>query len=312
MSISRRSVKPFIFAVALVSGMGTLVPTTAISAHASTTEEELSKKLLYTAVGSGVIDVEGGIHNVSANLSGITMAVQVKIGERVKKGQALARQNDLAEQVTLAKEIKKVERLKRQIALGKVRIERAEQELGRLKPLVDNGVMIALEYQRSEDQLFAFKIDNENRLSEIASANDEIELLKFNIEQRIIRSPVNGVIADITAKVGYGSSTENISSLFSIIPDTEKIVHAQIDIGALKDIYQGQNAIVSSKLNSNEFYQAKVDRIARYIELPGKEKDEKEQPSFSQKVKVYLTLVDKDMPLMIGQNVQIRFLKNAS
>lgn len=256
------------------------------------------------AVAKGYIEIEGGISNISANLSGIITAVHVNVGDVVTKGQVLATQEDQAERLALKEANNNLENQQAQIELSKIRLTRAERDLARLQPLFEIGAVTSNEFDNASDSVTERGINLQQALFEITRRQNAIEKAEFNLEQRSIKAPVSGRIVAVEARPGVGASTQNISSLFTLIPDADYLIKAKVD-GSLSDaIFVGQKATVTSKYDKKTTYDAVVTNVNKFFTAVTSN-NSRNTPI--QQLEVTLRMIDKS--LMIGQEVQVRILK---
>lgn len=257
------------------------------------------------AVATGTIDVEGGIGNISANLSGIIKEVFVKEGDQVEIGHVLATQEDAAETIALDEALNSLETQNAQMELHDRQTVTATRDLERIKPLYEIGAITSIEFDRANDRVFDLAINKKIKEANLVRTQNNIKKAQFNLEQRKIKAPMAGRIVTIAATPGAGASTMNVTTLFTIIPNTAYIVKAKVAGSMYKDLYVGQKATVTSDYDKETKYDAVVTRVGQYF--PIKKEQSNSRNTQQQQLDVTLSLDDKT--LLIGQKVQIRLLR---
>lgn len=260
------------------------------------------------AIGTGVVDVKGGLNEVSSSLEGLISEVLAVEGDKVKAGQVLARQDNRSERIAI--EQAEAELKIAHATLEATRLSRAsrKRDLERLRPLYEIGAVTSQEFDRTRDQLQQMEVQEKQQELGIAKAEVALEQARFKFDQREIRSLVDGRVVAVKAQVGFATSSMTVASLFTIIPDEPLIIQAKIDIASLADISIGQAANVFVGFDRQKKYKAHVIRIASYLELPKDDAQEQNQNNTPQVIDVVLELSGSE--LLIGQRVNIELLEN--
>ncbi len=261
------------------------------------------------AISNGIVDVKGGINEVSASLEGIVSEVLVSEGDNVIKGQLLARQDNQSEVIAISEAEAELKIALATLEATKLRLASAKRDLVRLEPLYEIGAVTSQEYDRTNDTVQQQIVQEKSQELNIAKAEVALEQARHKFTQREIRSLVDGQVVTVNAQVGYGTSTTNISSLFTIIPDMPLIIRAKVDIASLKDIHINQSAKVFVGYDRTTSFDAKIIQISSYLLLP----DDQQRPQLnasSQMIDIVLELDGKD--LLIGQQVNVEILKTSN
>lgn len=264
----------------------------------------------FVAISSGIVDVEGGLSTVSANSDGVIKQVMVKEGDNVEKGQVLAIQEDEAERISL--EIAKI-RLESQKAQNErlaIKIKTDKRELERITPLFELGAVTRREFDTANDAILQNKVDSKINSATSFSAKVEVKKAQFNLAQKTIRAPLSGRVVSVAARPGIGASTVNVSTLFTIIPDAQRIVRATVDEVSLSDVYVGQKVHVLSNIDRVTTYDATVSVVSQFFpEALQAGSSVSAMMGGGQSIDVILTLAD-GTPFLIGQKVQVHFLRD--
>ncbi len=125
---------------------------------------------------------------VSPRVVGRITFLNVSAGQKVKKGELLARIDD--------SEIKeKIAELRAKISQVKVNMDQAYADYLRDKGLYENKVIPKIEYEHSETKYKSLK-------EEITVLKKNIDVLKVQLSYTYIYSPCNGVVVDKLAELG--------------------------------------------------------------------------------------------------------------
>lgn len=262
----------------------------------------------WAAMANGKVDVDGGIIEVAARQGGIYREVFVEEGDYVEAGQVLAVQEDDEERISLRSSEAALESSRAQLAQLEVRRDIAQRELDRLLPLVEIDAASTLELDRAKDELRQIEVDFRAQRASLLRSEAQLESVKFRLEQRTVRAPVAGRIIEAKARPGVGASTLQVSTAFTLMPDAQKIVRADLDEGFVNNVHVGQKATISPDANSDESYEGEVIRKGQIF---GRRSTQASQGMQSGSDHVIEVVVGAgDIPLLIGQRVKVKFLKD--
>lgn len=261
----------------------------------------------WAAMANGKVDVDGGIIEVAARSGGTYREIFVEEGDVVEAGQVLAVQEDDEERISLRASEASLEAARAQLARLQVRHDIAQRELERLVPLVDIDAASTLELDQANDELRRIDVDIRAQKASLLQSEAQLESVKFRLEQRKVRAPVAGRIIEAKARPGVGASTLQVSTAFTLMPNAQKIVRADLDEGFVKSVYIGQKAVISPDANPEETYEGEVLRKG---EIFGRRTTQASQGAAGGSDHVIEVVVGAgEIPLLIGQRVKVRFLK---
>jgi HlyD family secretion protein len=262
----------------------------------------------FAAVAKGKIDVEGGIIKIAARSAGVFREVFVKEGDLVVPGQVLAIQEDDEQQIALLVSEAQLQSTRAGLTRLEVRREIAQREYDRVAPLVDIDAASPQELDQRSDDLRQIDVDIISQKASIRQSEASLESAKFRLEQRTVRAPVAGRIIEAEARPGVGASTFQVSTAFTLMPDAQKIVRADLDQTFVGKVFVGQLASISPDSRPQETYDGKVLRVS---EIFGKRST---QPTPGQgggsDFTIEVVVGAGDIPLLIGQRVMVRFRKD--
>lgn len=216
----------------------------------------------WIAVARGLVEPTGGIMRLAAQREGLIDKVLVEEGDKVRAGQELARLNDKAPQVQLSIARAEVEQTRLQEDLARLRAENARAEQQRLAPL---GRADALPQRQIDEADRAARIAAlELQLAEQATALAEqrLQVQQAEVDARIIRAPVDGVIVRRSARPGDGTSTSTVTEMFLLAPDGPRVLKAQLDEQFVGLVETGQKAEIIRERDDGTRLSGVVTRVA--------------------------------------------------
>jgi HlyD family secretion protein len=195
--------------------------------------------------------------------------LQVKKGQRVKKGQVLLElwDNDLHAQEQLAQEQLKtsVTRVQEVCTLA----EAAQREAERSQELVAKGFISPQMLDKAVSDASSRKASCEAARGDIEQSKSRIALARAGLERMVLRAPFDGVVADISGELGeYATpSPPGIPTLpaIDLIDDSCMYVSAPIDEVDASKLKIGQQARITLDAIKGRVFAGKVRRIAPYV-----------------------------------------------
>ena len=261
----------------------------------------------YAAIAGGKADVEGGVIQVAARAPGVVREVDVAEGDRVTKGEILARQED--DQARLAAQSARADlaQAQAQVATINVQVATAKREYARLERLVASNFVARQQIDQAADAIHAADAQLGQQRAAIVAAQARLAQAQYNQELTVIRAPANGVILRRYANPGAGASTLNVSTMFDLEPDTEHIVRAEISESALPGVTIGQQVELIPEADPNKVY---VGQVMRRSGVFGARKLQSDDPSEATDERVVEVVVSADAaPFLVGQRVLVKFVK---
>ena len=245
------------------------------------------------AVAQGRVGIEGGVVELSAGTTGVVREVLAAEGDLVTRGQILAILEDKDE--IIREEKFRITLKKAQLNLKQRQIELAnrEKELERAKLQREKEAISAQALELAENNVTSSRISLTLQELEMQVLDMEEKEIDFAIEQRKIRSPIDGRIIDAPISLGGGTSSENVTTLFKLVPHGQRQVTVAVDSLKLDKIRIDQQVLISPTHDMQQTYDGKVTRISDiYLENQNK---------------INVTVSAGDLPLRIGQPVTLQF-----
>jgi len=289
--------------------VGVMVMQKGAAARKAQVEKAAAEKVEspYAAIANGKADVEGGIIAVAARRGGVVKAVYVQEGDRVVAGQILARQEDDEPRLALQRAQAEVRQAESQLAMIRVQINTAQREYDRLAKLVDTNFVAAQRLDQARDAIATARANESAQQAAISTARARMNEAAYNLELTVIRAPMDGRIARRFANPGAGASTLNVSNMFDLEPDAQRIVRAEIVEADIPNVSDGQEVEIVSENDPSKIH---IGRVIRRAPVFGARKLASEDQSQNTDERVVEVVVSADNTnLLIGQRVLVKFMK---
>ncbi len=256
------------------------------------------------ASAKGRIDIEGGIVRLAARRDGVIDQVRVEEGARVKAGQILATLDAVLVQRNLDLARSEVLQVERQVATAYIRRAAAEREVQRLEPLATNGTIARHDLDRAQDEQALAQAEIATLQAGVESAIKRVAIVAREIEERLVRAPVDGQIVQRQARPGNGVSTLNITPLFLFVPDTPRIVRAELEERFIALVQPQQHVEIILEADPLRRWSGQVLRIGKVVG----QRSASDDPAERQDNRVVETVISVDAKdVLIGQRVIVRF-----
>ncbi|WP_299789627.1 efflux RND transporter periplasmic adaptor subunit [uncultured Shewanella sp.] len=174
--------------------------------------------------------------NVVTRISGLIESIEVEEGDRVTKGQLLA--------------VIDAKRQKFELARSQAEVEIIEQELNRLKKMNNKEFFSADSMAKLEYNLQA--------------AIAKRDLAALQVQESLVRSPIDGVIA--TRFVKAGNMAKEFDELFYVVDQDELYGIVHLPEQQLQSLRLGQDAQIFANKHTDETVHAKVLRISPVVD----------------------------------------------
>jgi RND family efflux transporter MFP subunit len=259
----------------------------------------------FSAVAEGKADVEGGIIQVASRTAGVVREVAVLEGDKVRKGQVLARQEDDAPRLAVDTAQATVEQVKAQLGLTQVRIATAEREKARRVDL--SGVVSHQQVDPAADALADAEATLASQRAAIDVAQTQLNEARYRLEQTIVRAPADGVIVRRYANPGTGASTLNVTPMFDLEPAGARIVRAEVTETDLPTISVGQSVSIVPEADQTKAYPGMVLRRAAVFGARKLQSDDPAERTDERVVEVVVSA--SNAAFLVGQRVLVKFVR---
>ncbi len=311
-SFLRRRSFWIILVIVLAAGAGGLAVMNGASAHKKAEAAAAAKPAdsPYSAIAAGKADVEGGVIQVAARSAGVVRAVYAQEGDKVIKGQVLARQEDDVPRLAAQTAAADVQSAKALIAATQVQIRTAHREYDRLARLAAANWVAGQKLDQARDAIASAEASLGAQRAAVGAAQARLAQAQYNEELTIIRAPADGRIARRYANPGAGASTLNVSTMFDLEPAAPRIVRAEITDASVPFVSIGQNVEILSESDPSHVFKGKVLRRAVVFGARKLQSDDASERTDDRVVEVVVSA--DGAPFLIGQRVLVKFLKAAA
>jgi RND family efflux transporter MFP subunit len=195
-------------------------------------------------MANDIVGISKPIHDVSLSVAvdGVISSIPVKEGQRVKKGDELLRLDDRLY----------VRELNRRdlIVKDNARLSTAERNRDIIKVLLDNTNKLYMTAGAiSEEEVKKLKIQYTSIVGEVngliaEKKREQVEygIAKEQLDQRVLRSPINGVISDIVAEAGEWADPSKM--VIRVVDTSKGLLEVNMDVDLLHKQQLHTNSIV--------------------------------------------------------------------
>lgn len=228
---------------------------------------------------------------LSAAIEGVVEAVSVDRGDRVKKGQVIAKLESSVERATVAAARSRAE-AQGALRSAQARLKYAERELGRQTNLQQRQITSESEMDEaaSNQRVAAAQLLDATEI--VAIAQHELRRTEASLRRRTIRSPVAGVVVERILSPGEYADPPQIVRIAQIDPLRVEVFAPLALVGKIEI---GMEAQVIPEAPIGGVHKARVSVVDRVIDAA------------SGTFGVRLELPNADYALPAGLNCRVRF-----
>jgi len=165
------------------------------------TEKVKKVDIIETVTGSGKIQPEKEV-KISSDVSGEIIALPVKEGEQVKKGDLLVKINPDLYQSGLERAKASVNNAKASLEQAKARLTSAQDEFKRSKSLYEKGIVSKADFQKAETNYKVAQATYNSAKFSLQSAYANLKEAQDNLQRTTIYSPISGTISALNVETG--------------------------------------------------------------------------------------------------------------
>lgn len=199
---------------------------------------------------------------VAASAPGILSEVRVRRGDRVKKGQILAVLDNDVEQALLNAAAARAT-ARSEIAAARATRDMASKKLRRMSALneLSYGAKLELELAEGELKVSQYRIEQAKDRHRIA--NREHQVAARQLDQRFVRSPIDGVVADRLVNPGERADGRPIARVIKLDQLRIEVVMPADQYGM---ITEGMFGTVETKTAEPITITAIIDQVDSFID----------------------------------------------
>ena len=193
----------------------------------------------------GRVDIEGGQVALTTLVDGVIAGVAVHEGEHVGKGQALVTIDETAARIDEELAQAHLSEAQSRIKLEQTRVDAAKTRAERLAMAAK---LDAGDGQSADDArvLLAQAVGElDTAQSGVRTARAELVRARYVRSQHVLHAPIDGEVLRLTAEPGLHVAAQG-ASLLTLLPDTARIIRAELSEDAINGISNGQSAQILS------------------------------------------------------------------
>lgn len=139
---------------------------------------------------------------VSAQITGMLTDVLIEEGDRVKKGQVLARLEDNALRAGLDAARASAAASRATVMQTQAQLDQDLRDADRAEALVGRGLVSKQVSEQARTQANTFRAQLNTARRQADSADAQVQVAQVNLDYTVVRAPFDGVITDKAAQVG--------------------------------------------------------------------------------------------------------------
>ncbi|QND55121.1 efflux RND transporter periplasmic adaptor subunit (plasmid) [Phyllobacterium sp. 628] len=267
-------------------------------------ETEIAAKPGIIAAARGIVDVEDGLLRLSAQRDGMIVEILAAEGQKVKQGDVLAMIDSRHEVIAVHTAEAEVRQMQGQLAMLKTKLQTQTRQTDRLRRAAAGKAVSAQVLDEAEAQLTGTKAEVTIAEATLAATESRLENIRLEVEMRTVRAPVDARIVHRSTKVGEVISAQNLTELFTLLPEGPRIVRAEIQEQFVKLIKPGMDVDILAESDDGILVKGRVVRIGHVLaqpksrDMPGERVDVRTSDC--------IISIPAKVPLLIGQRVIVR------
>lgn len=227
-----------------------------------------------TVTGAGKVQAATTV-KISSNISGDLISLNVKVGDKVKKGQVLGqidrrRYEALTKQALAGQSVAKAD-----VQAAEVEVERTKTELGRVQALLGKSMASSAELDQAKaayDAAVARLASSKERLAQASAAYDQAA---SDLSKTTLVSPIDGDVIEVTREVGERVRGSDFNEDVVLTLAALNAMEVKIEVGEHEVVHLalGQKAEVTVDALEGQTFEGTVTEIAQkaLIKNPGTE-----------------------------------------
>jgi len=196
---------------------------------------------------------------IKPQVSGIISELYVEAGQKVRKGDMIAKVRIIPNMINLNEAESRVNR-------AKINLDNAQVNYNREKPLYDGRVIALAEMQTYEVALKTAHEDLDAAENNLQLIRDGISKTSGSVSNTIIRSTIEGMVLTVPVEIGNSvieSNTFNDGTTIATVADMgEMIFKGKVDESEVGKLHEGMELIMTVGAIDTEKFTAKLEHIS--------------------------------------------------
>jgi HlyD family secretion protein len=263
--------------------------------------------LVRTISAPGTIDPRTKV-DISAQVSARIVALPIREGQRVKKGDVVVRLD--AEDLSAALDSAKARLAGEEARLEGVRaaMNNADREMRRLKELLDTRDVAQADFDNAQTNLDQSKSAYEQNLRDIDIARANMKRAEKDLANTTIQSTIDGVVTHLEAEVGELVVVGTLNSPGSVIMQladlSDMLMKAKVDESNIAPVAPGQACRVFINAYPGKEFKGEVERIR-----PTKQVDKDGTTFFETEIRVALPEDNTLRGMLANADIEVQTLR---
>jgi HlyD family secretion protein len=203
---------------------------------------------------------------IASQIVGRVVAVPIKEGDAVKKGDLLVKLDDTDARARLDSALARIERLRAAIAQAGADLEKAGRDESRSQRLTARGVSSATELADARSALARAQAGAGMSRNELAESEAMRRTSQQDLERTEIRAPIDGVVAGLKVEVGevvIAGTTNLPGTVMMSVCDLDRMrIRADVDETDVPLVRPGQTARIYLQADPLTPIAGTVERVA--------------------------------------------------
>lgn len=211
-----------------------------------------------TTVATGNVEPRDEVA-IKPQISGIIAELFKKAGDRVVKGEVIAR-------IRVIPDMSQVNQGENRVQLAKINLAQALRDFRRMEKLYHDKLISAEDYEKS-------RVTYRQAVEEQNSANDALQIIKEGVSKSnasysttLVRSTITGLILDVPVKVGNSvimSNTFNDGTTIASVANMGDIIFdGKVDETEIGRVYNGMPVKITVGALQDQVFQARLEYIS--------------------------------------------------
>lgn len=260
----------------------------------------------YAAVALARIGIEGGLVHLGVAQPGIVATALVHPGDHVRRGQALIKLNDeqAKDAVTIAHG--RLEQARAEQRLTAIRLANARKRAKLLSDAFAAGAGSGQDASDANSAVGQLEAKLLATKAAVSIARGRLDEARHALALDTLRAPIDGDITSLHAQPGESVSPQT-GPLITLLPDTPRIVDAELNRNFVRAVHPGMAAQVVLDTDSEPVVgTAHVVRVGK-VYGPSTLIEDPSRRANTRTVRCVLHF-DKPTSLLIGERVLVRIL----
>jgi RND family efflux transporter MFP subunit len=216
-----------------------------------------------TATGYVVAEIAA---KVASKVPGRIAEIYVKEGERIEKGQKVARLEDVDFKSGLAASRARAAAARSRIQIARATLAETRVQLDRERPLVEKGVSAKATLDDLEARAVSLTASVRSAEAEAAAADAEAASLETQLGSYVITTPISGTVIDKLVEVGEGVSPGfGTPGVLDVVDLESLVVEVDVPETRLSMLREGNPCEVVLDAYPTERYECAVKEIGRRV-----------------------------------------------